>query len=165
MSKNPVFTPAGMIATVFGLGKIVKVAPGTAGSFVGAVAAIFLPLPVRLGVIVALSAIGVWAAGAYEKMTGRTDPGEVIIDEVAGQLLATVGHIAGAGFHDETARYFIACFILFRFFDILKPWPVSACEKAPGGLGIMLDDLVGGFLAGLLLLILRKVFIEGWWPF
>ena len=165
MSKNLVFTPAGMIATVFGLGKIVKVAPGTAGSFVGAVAAIFLPLPARLAVIVALSAIGVWAAGAYEKMSGRTDPGEVIIDEVAGQLLATVGHIAGAGFHDETARYFIACFILFRFFDILKPWPVSACEKAPGGLGIMLDDLVGGFLAGLLLLILRKVFIEGWWPF
>ena len=165
MSKNPVFTPAGMIATVFGLGKIVKVAPGTAGSFVGAVAAIFLPLPARLAVIVALLAIGVWAAGAYEKMSGRTDPGEVIIDEVAGQLLATVGHIAGAGFHDETARYFIACFILFRFFDILKPWPVSACEKAPGGLGIMLDDLVGGFLAGLLLLILRKVFIEGWWPF
>ena len=165
MSKNPVFTPAGMIATVFGLGKIVKVAPGTAGSFVGAVAAIFLPLPARLAVIVALSAIGVWAAGAYEKMSGRTDPGEVIIDEVAGQLLATVGHIAGAGFHDETARYFIACFILFRFFDILKPWPVSACEKAPSGLGIMLDDLVGGFLAGLLLLILRKVFVEGWWPF
>ena len=165
MTKNPVFTPAGMIATVFGLGKIVTVAPGTAGSFVGAVAAIFLPLPARLAVIVALSAIGVWAAGAYEKMSGRTDPGEVIIDEVAGQLLATVGHIAGAGFHDETARYFIACFILFRFFDILKPWPVSACEKAPGGLGIMLDDLVGGFLAGLLLLILRKVFIEGWWPF
>ena len=165
MTKNPVFTPAGMIATVFGLGKIVKVAPGTAGSFVGAVAAIFLPLPARLAVIVALAAIGVWAAGAYEKMSGRTDPGEVIIDEVAGQLLATVGHIAGAGFHDETARYFIACFILFRFFDILKPWPVSACEKAPGGLGIMLDDLVGGFLAGLLLLILRKVFIEGWWPF
>ena len=165
MSKNPVFTPAGMIATVFGLGKIVKVAPGTAGSFVGAVAAIFLPLPARLAVIVALSAIGVWAAGAYEKMSGRTDPGEVIIDEVAGQLLATVGHIAGAGFHDETARYSIACFILFRFFDIPKPWPVSACENAPGGLGIMLDDLVGGFLAGLLLLILRKVFIEGWWPF
>ena len=165
MTKNPVFTPAGMIATVFGLGKIVKVAPGTAGSFVGAVAAIFLPLPARLAVIVALSAIGVWAAGAYEKMSGRTDPGEVIIDEVAGQLLATVGHIAGAGFHDETARYFIACFILFRFFDILKPWPISACEKAPGGLGIMLDDIVGGFKAGLLLFALRKIFVEGWWPF
>ena len=165
MSKNPVFTPAGMIATVFGLGKAVKVAPGTAGSFVGAVAAIFLPLPARIAAIVVLSAVGVWAAGAYEKMTGRTDPGEVIIDEVAGQLLATVGHIAGAGVHDQTAKYFIACFILFRFFDILKPWPVSACEKAPGGLGIMFDDLVGGFLAGLLLFAIRKVFIEGWWPF
>ena len=165
MSKNPVFTPAGMIATVFGLGKIVKVAPGTAGSFVGAVAAIFLPLPARLAVIVALSAIGVWAAGAYEKMSGRTDPGEVIIDEVAGQLLATVGHIAGAGFHDETARYFIACFILFRFFDILKPWPVKASENwLPAGWGVMVDDVVGGVMAMICLCLLKAtgVFAFSW---
>ena len=147
MSKNPVFTPAGMIATVFGLGKIVKVAPGTAGSFVGAVAAIFLPIPARLAVIVALSAIGVWAAGAYEKMTGRTDPGEVIIDEVAGQLLATVGHIAGAGFHDETARYFIACFILFRFFDILKLFPAYRLQALHGGFGIVFDDFFADLYA------------------
>ena len=165
MSKNPVFTPAGMIATVFGLGKAVKVAPGTAGSFVAAVAAIFLPFGARLAAIVVLTFVGVWAAGVYEKAVGRTDPGEVIIDEVVGQLIATVGHIAGTGYHDSSARYFIACFILFRFFDILKPWPINACEKAPGGLGIMLDDIVGGFMAGLLLFALRKIFVEGWWPF
>ncbi len=165
MSNNPVFTPAGLIATVLGLGKAVKVAPGTAGSFVAAVAAIFLPLPARLAAIVILTAVGVWASDVYEKMVGRTDPGEVIIDEVVGQLIATLGHIAGAGAHDESARYFIACFILFRFFDILKPWPISACEKAPGGVGIMLDDIVGGVMACGLLFLIRKVFVEGWWPF
>ncbi len=165
MSKNLVLTPAGLIATVFGLGKAVKAAPGTAGSFVAAVAAIFLPFGARVAAIVILTVIGVWAADVYEKQSGRTDPGEVIIDEVVGQLIATLGHIAGTGFHDQSARYFIACFILFRFFDILKPWPINACEKAPGGVGIMLDDIVGGVMAGALLFAVRKVFVEGWWPF
>ncbi len=165
MTHNPALTPAGMIATLFGLGRLVKAAPGTAGSFVAAVAAIFLPAGVRAAALIALTAAGVWASGAYERMTGVTDPGEVIIDEVVGQLIATLGHIAGAGAHDQSARYFIACFILFRFFDILKPWPVCACEKAPGGVGVMLDDIAAGILACAALFALRKVFVEGWWPF
>lgn len=166
MINNPVFTSAGLIATVFGLGRAVKVAPGTAGSFVAAVAAVFLPVPARMIAIAVLFAAGVWAAGVYETMIGAADPGEVIVDEVVGQLIATLGHIAGAGYHDATASYFIACFILFRFFDILKPWPVGYCDKnIPGGWGIMLDDVAAGILANLLLWALRKVFVEGWWPF
>ncbi len=165
MTHNPVLTPAGMISTLFGLGKFVKAAPGTAGSFVAAVTSIFLPTGVRTAVLLALTGIGIWAAGAYERLTGTTDPSEVVIDEVVGQLIATLGHIAGTGAHDSSARYFIACFILFRFFDILKPWPVSACEKAPGGVGIMLDDIVAGILACGLLFALRLVFVEGRWPF
>lgn len=165
MNNDPVVTPAGLIATVGGLGKIVKKAPGTAGSVAACVLAVFLPEPVRLAAIAALAALGVWAAGAYEKLSGRADPGEVIIDEVVGQLIATIGHAAVVGQGSGAVNFLIPSFLLFRFFDILKPWPVNACEKAPGGLGIMLDDVAGGLLANLVLRGLRKVFIEGWWPF
>ncbi len=162
--SNPVLTPAGLIATVGGLGRAVTKAPGTAGSAAAAVLALFLPFHARLCAIVVLFAVGVWAAGSYEKTSGRHDPGEVIIDEVVGQLIATLGHVSGAG-SLAAGDFVVPAFILFRFFDILKPWPVGACEKAPGGWGIMLDDVAGGILANLLLWGLRKVFIEGWWPF
>ena len=163
--KNCVLTPAGLIATVCGLGKAVKKGAGTLGSAVALITAVFLPTNARIAVIIVLSAIGVWAAGSYERASGRTDPGEVIIDEVVGMLIATLWHIAGTGSSDVTVRFAIPCFMLFRFFDILKPWPVNACERLPGGWGIMLDDIVGGALANVLLLLLRKFFLEGWMPF
>ena len=165
MNNDPVMTPPGLIATVGGLGKFVRKAPGTAGSAAACVLAVFLPEPLRLAAIAALAAVGVWAAGAYEKASGRSDPGEVIIDEVVGQLIATIGHVAVVGQGSGAVNFLIPSFLLFRFFDILKPWPVNACEKAPGGLGVMLDDVTGGVLANLALWGLRKIFIEGWWPF
>lgn len=163
--NNPVLTPAGLIATLCGIGKVIKKGSGTAGSAIAVVAAVFLPTNIRIGVIAALIVIGVWASGAYEKVSGTTDPGEVIIDEVVGMLIATLWHIAGTGSSDITARFAIPCFILFRFFDILKPWPVDACERLTGGWGIMADDIAGGILANVLLILLRKFFIEGWMPF
>lgn len=165
MNNDPVMTLPGLIATVGGLGKFVRKAPGTAGSAAACVLAVFLPEPLRLAAIAALAAVGVWATGAYEKASGRSDPGEVIIDEVVGQLIATIGHVAVVGQGSGAVNFLIPSFLLFRFFDILKPWPVNACEKAPGGLGVMLDDVTGGVLANLALWGLRKIFIEGWWPF
>lgn len=167
MSSNPVMTLSGQIATLFGLGRAVKKAPGTVGSAVAALVSLFIPFWPRTALIVVLAAVGIWASGAYEKSSGRHDPGEVIIDEVVGQLIATLWHVAGSGLSTAAAEanFVIPAFILFRFFDILKPWPVCACEKAPGGLGIMLDDAVAGVFANAVLWGLRKVFIEGWWPF
>jgi phosphatidylglycerophosphatase A len=166
MSSDPVKTLSGQIATLFGLGRAVKKAPGTAGSAAAAAAALFIPFWPRIVLIAVLFTVGIWAAGAYEKNSGRHDPGEVIIDEAAGQLIATLWHVAGTGFSAASeANFVIPAFILFRFFDILKPWPVCACEKAPGGLGIMLDDAAAGIFANAVLWGLRKVFIEGWWPF
>ncbi len=165
MNENPVMTLSGQIATLFGLGRAVKKAPGTAGSAVAALAALFIPFWPRVAVIVLLFFVGLWAAGTYEKNSGRRDPGEVIVDEAVGQLIATLGHVSGMGLAPETVNFVVPAFILFRFFDILKPWPVCACEKAPGGLGIMLDDAAGGAFAWAVLWGLRKVFIEGWYPF
>lgn len=156
---NGKWTPARLIATVGGVGRLIRKAPGTAGSLAGAVVAPFLPFYLRIAVIVALFFIGAFAATAYERETGRTDPGEVVIDEVAGQLIATLGHL---GTRAAVGSYLIPCFILFRIFDILKPWPVSACERLPRGWGIMLDDVVAGAFASLTLFALRKVFVEGY---
>ncbi len=162
--NTPPLTPIGLIATLGGLGRVVKKGSGTAASAVAAVLSLFLPLPVRVCVIVLLFPLGVWVTGVWEKKVGSTDPGEVILDDFLGQLVATLGHVLGAGALVAT-DFVVPAFILFRFFDILKPWPVCACEKAPGGLGIMLDDIVAGILANIVLFALRKVFLEGWWPF
>ena len=164
MDDKPILTLPGLVATVGGVGAVPK-APGTAGSAVAAIAALWIPFNFRVGLIAVLFVIGVWAAGAYETAAGRTDPGEVVIDEVVGQLIATLGHVAGTGLNASAANFIVPAFILFRFFDILKPWPISACERAPKGLGIMLDDVVAGIFANIVLWGLRKVFIEGWWPF
>lgn len=71
------------------------------------------------------------------------DPREVVIDELAGLFVALF-------FIPHQARAFLIAFLLFRFFDILKPWPIRALEKIRGSLGIMLDDLLAGLLANLI---------------
>jgi len=86
---------------------------------------------------------GVWAAGIYATASGQKDPGSVVIDEIAGQWLAILP-IA----YDW--RFYIVAFVLFRFTDITKPWPCRRAERAPDGLGIMLDDVIAGVYAGIL---------------
>ena len=103
--------------------------------------------------IIALVA-GLWSAGIYEAVTNKKDASEVIIDEVAGQwsvLLVAPLTIEG----------FIAAFLLFRFFDITKPFPVNKAEKIPGAIGVMVDDIVAGGLAGIGILALL---LSGWLP-
>jgi phosphatidylglycerophosphatase A len=94
-------------------------------------------------------ASGIWACGVHARKVGLYDPSECVIDEVAGQWIALIP-IALMG-HARDWRHYGLAFLLFRLFDIWKPWPISAAERLPGGLGVMMDDIVAGFAAALLL--------------
>ena len=99
----------------------------------------------RIALVVATTlatGAGVWASGRYARTRGEIDPSACVVDEVAGQWLASC-------FAALTLKGFVAAFLLFRVFDIFKPWPISAAEKLPGGYGIMADDLVAALAAGL----------------
>jgi phosphatidylglycerophosphatase A len=95
-----------------------------------------------LVVVFAVSAAGTWAATRAEKLLGKKDPGAVVVDEVAGQLVALLFVPKGAGWW-----VLVAAFVAFRVFDIWKPYPVRRLEGLGGGLGIMADDLLAGFYA------------------
>jgi phosphatidylglycerophosphatase A len=148
------------LATAGGLGRN-PIAPGTWGSLAGlALAWLFslLPSPAvgfdsgfslalyPVFAWIALSAAGVWAAGRVEQQTGKKDPQEVVVDEVSGQwlaLLVSPHMLLGA----PGWKYFLAGLILFRVFDITKPFPAGRAESLPGGWGIMADDWVAGAYA------------------
>lgn len=92
-------------------------------------------------------ALGCWAAGRVARASGHKDPGFIVVDEIAAQWLALLAV-------PLDWRWFAAAFLVFRIFDIAKPWPAGAVERRiAGGLGIMLDDVVAGLYALLLLLI------------
>ena len=92
----------------------------------------------------ALSLVGIWAASRAERLMGRKDPSEVVIDEVAGQLV-TFMFVPAYFLH---APMILTGFILFRAFDIIKPYPIRRVEGLHGGLGIVGDDIVAGLYAG-----------------
>ena len=139
------------LATLGPIGRYLP-APGTAGSVTALIVGFFLA---KNGFIILFSAtllvtiLGVFAADAYSQLTGTDDAGEVIIDEVAGQWLVLLCIPPNI---DLVLFWYVAGFVLFRLFDILKPWPVSAAEGLPGGIGVMADDVVAGTLAGMALL-------------
>jgi phosphatidylglycerophosphatase A len=139
------------LATLGPIGRYLP-APGTAGSISALITGFFLA---KNGFIILLSALllvtilGVFAADAYSQLSGKDDAGEVIIDEVAGQWLVLLCIPPNL---ESALLWYVAGFVLFRLFDILKPWPVSAAEALPGGLGVMADDVVAGILAGMVLL-------------
>ncbi len=116
-------------------------APGTWGSAVGMLLWLFvarLPLASYWATVGVLFVLGVISAGAAEKIVDRGDPGLVVIDEIVGQLIAL-------GFAPLNPPVALAGFVLFRFFDILKPFPVNwVDDHLHGGLGIMLDDVLAG---------------------
>lgn len=109
----------------------------------------FLFTCVLLLVIGGISLVGTWAASRTEKIIGRKDPGIVVIDEVAGQLVTFI-FFPRFSFAVMIPPIVIISFIAFRFFDIVKPYPARRFESLPGGLGIMADDLVAGAYAALL---------------
>jgi len=92
--------------------------------------------------IIVITLIGIWAASKTEKLSGRKDPGKVVIDEVAGQMISLLP--LSFVFVWPRTGWVIVSFILFRFFDIVKPYPARRFEGLHGGLGIMADDLVAG---------------------
>jgi phosphatidylglycerophosphatase A len=121
-------------------------APGTCCSAAALLAAPFLFLPLdlaqRCAVLLLIFFGGSYAAGRAERILGIEDPPEVVIDEAFGMWLALLP------LDNPSPALMLAAFVLFRFFDIVKPWPVSASEHwLPGGYGIMLDDAVAGLPA------------------
>jgi phosphatidylglycerophosphatase A len=139
------------IAAVGGLG-YAPVAPGTFGSAAG-ILIYWLTrhwsTPAQLGIIVVVSLVGTWAATRAATHFGREDPGEVVIDEVAGQLVTLA--FTGAGL---TAT--IAAFLIFRVLDIIKPYPANRFERLHGGVGIMADDLMAGVYGCVLVHLLMR---------
>lgn len=144
------------IATSAGAG-YVPLAPGTAGAAVGLVLVAgvgrvpFAPpwSSVTLALLAGcLFGLGVWAAGKAEKFFGRVDPGQVVIDEVVGQMITFLAQPRASW------KLLIAGFVLFRAFDVVKPFPARRAERLPAGWGIMVDDVVAGVysLAGVTLL-------------
>ncbi|MFN2531537.1 MAG: phosphatidylglycerophosphatase A [Pyrinomonadaceae bacterium] len=156
-------------------------APGTWGSLVGvagfvALRSVSLDLLNRVGtarpvnslypqlVFVALELLvilvvtlgGIWAATQTERLLRVKDPGKVVIDEVAGQLIALLPLSAAVGWPWRV--WVIVSFVLFRFFDIVKPYPARRLERLRGGLGIMLDDVVAGAYSAVVLSMLIMLF-------
>jgi phosphatidylglycerophosphatase A len=138
-------------ATLFGIGHA-PAAPGTAASLAALPFAwliAYIGGPWLLGVAaIAASAIGIWACGLYVRETGKTDPSECVIDELAGQWIACLAAPL------SLPGYALA-FVFFRLFDIVKPWPISAAEHAPEGWGVMADDIVAGIFAAIVVAALR----------
>ena len=94
-----------------------------------------------------ITAVGIWAASRTERLSGKKDPSKVVIDEVAGQFIA----LLPVPFLINDAWWAaIMAFVLFRFFDIVKPYPARKFESLEAGLGIMADDLVAGVYAAIL---------------
>ena len=134
------------LATLGPIGHL-RPAPGTIGSLI-ALGTGYLTASLSLGVLVAtilaISILGIFAAERYGQRMGKKDASEVIIDEVAGQWIPLV-------IIPLDVTWYIAAFLLFRFFDISKIGPVGHAEKFTGGIGVMADDLVAGILAALVL--------------
>ena len=146
--------------TVLGIGRL-KPGPGTWGSLAAAAVWYFglsaahltgwSATAITLVAAVVVTVFGIQASTIVERESGRTDPGFVVVDEVAGQWITLA--LAPVDF-----GHALAGFALFRFFDIVKPWPVRQFEKLPGGQGIMLDDVAAG-VYGLIVLSLLHI----WW--
>lgn len=157
------------IAQGFGSGRI-PVAPGTFGSLVGLLWFALLLLTPNLwcflaGALAGLAA-SVWLGGVGERILGQKDPGSVVIDEIAAMPLCFIAWIAvvigktgslptpGYFFSKELWPLTLGVFALFRFFDVVKPWPVRQSQALSGGWGVTVDDaLAAAYVNGIVLAI------------
>jgi phosphatidylglycerophosphatase A len=142
---NPIASRlATVLATWFGCGLVPK-GPGTAGAL-GALLVAYL-VPVSPWILTAIFLVpGIWAAGAHARLTGRLDPQDVVIDEVLGQWITLA-----AAVHTNSWQPWLLAFILFRLFDITKPWPIRRLEHLPGGFGIIFDDVLAGLFGAVVM--------------
>lgn len=148
--------PAGWIACGFGSG-LSPVAPGTAGSLAGLIPWLALRelswLP-YLGVVAIAFAIGVWASNVAIARLRIADPGAVVVDEFVGQWIALLPLVVAP----RAWPWIVDGFALFRVFDVWKPWPVSwADRRVKGGFGVMLDDVIAGAYAAIVLALAMSV--------
>ena len=146
-----------LLATGFGIGHL-PVAPGTWGSLMALLPAWGLWCLGGQAALALTSVLlffpGVWAAHRHAQKTKDPDPSEVVIDEIVGQWIALA-------FLPLTPVICLCGFLLFRLFDILKPWPVALLEKRfRGGWGVMLDDVMAGVYAGSVLWLGAGLFEE-----
>lgn len=156
----------------------IPIAPGTWGSAIGVVIYLFFritssqvlsdidaagwsPTPFEafrtsliLTVLIALTIIGVWAATRAEPLLGRKDPGPVVIDEIVGQLITFIFVPFNIGMGGVMLG-----FLLFRFFDIWKPYPIRRLEALESGLGVMADDIVAGIYAATVMSLLTSFYL------
>lgn len=137
----------------------VPLAPGTFGSAAGL--AVFAALrtvdssAIELAAIVGLFAVGVWSAHVAERYFGGVDPGPIVMDEVVGVLITLA-------LLPVTFTGAVVGFLIFRLFDVVKPWPSARFEKLHGGLGVMADDAMAAVYANLVLRGLIWVAPAGW---
>jgi phosphatidylglycerophosphatase A len=136
--------PVHFVAFGFGAG-LAPYAPGTFGSLVGLLGAwsLFeLPLPWRVAAVLAVIGLGVWICGESARRLQRHDDQRIVFDEIAGVLLTSLA------VEKASLLALVLVFVFFRFFDILKPWPIRDVDHSlHGGLGIMLDDLIAALYA------------------
>ena len=141
-----------LFATAMGLGYLPK-APGTFGTLAGVLlfyATSGLSLLHYIVFVVVFIVLSVWIADGARAAFASEDPKQVVIDEVAGFLVAMIGH-------SWSIKTVVAGFILFRLFDIFKPFPVGYIDrKLKGGLGIVMDDVMAGVYANMVLFIVRS---------
>lgn len=159
-----------LIASCFGLGWL-PIAPGTWGSLPPAVVfGVLASAGVSGAIVTAVMAAFIIAASvacvacvpAVAALVGKGDPGEIVVDEVAGQAVVflIMPWILPADL--SMKKYWIIAglgFLLFRIFDITKPWPIRKLEVLPAGWGVLADDLLAGVVAGLVLLVCVKLWI------
>jgi phosphatidylglycerophosphatase A len=156
------------IAQGFGVGRI-PIAPGTFGSVIGlfwfALLLLTRSLRVYLGGTIAGLALSVWLCGVGEKILKQKDPGSVVLDEIAAIPVCFLGWVALVAWrtgslpapeHFLSGRNCLATigvFLTFRFFDVLKPWPVRQSQALSGGLGVTIDDVLAAVYVNLVVLL------------
>lgn len=147
-------TPEHLIAFGFGAGLSPK-APGTVGTLVGLpfwLALMWLPTAGYALAVLGLFLFGCWICGESARLLGVDDYGGIVFDEIVGFLIACAPLLPSLGVVANGWLWLPAAFLLFRFFDILKPWPIRALDRnLHGGLGIMLDDALAGVFSAVLL--------------
>jgi phosphatidylglycerophosphatase A len=151
MSLSPLprgrFDFAMALATWFGCG-FAPVGPGTVGSLAALAIAIWLGHPAILAAVVI--GPGVWAADVTAKRMKLKDPGIVVVDEVIGQWITLAGATA------FNWKSWLGCLLLFRLFDIWKPFPIRKLEALPGGVGIVADDVLAGLYGALVIFVVGR---------
>lgn len=148
----------GLFIATCGYVGYVPLAPGTWGSAAGLLLFYAIrasgSMVLEIAVIAAVLALGIWSGTVAERHFGRTDPGPVVVDEVAGMLITLA-------LLPVTLTGAVVGFLLFRVLDIVKPWPSRGFEALPGGLGVMADDAMAAVYANLLMRGMMAV-MPGW---